>query len=537
MIKALAVAAALIALLIAPIALRVPPEAASGHDALIIISPHDLQTRSEFTAAFSKWAAEHLHTSVAIDWRTPGGTGEIMRYVGLQYHRSFQGRHADLARQDGWERFDDAGLDQADARAGKPPPAGALEARAAFLAADDPAAGASCGVDIWWGGGTVFHKKAADKGYLVDAGLLQDEPSWFSPAVMPQSLSGEAIYDPKGRFFGASLSVFGICASLDRIHALGVAVPEAWSDIGDARYLDTLGIVDPSRSAASAAAFERLIQQQMLMRWTAAPDAQAARDAALDDGWLEAFTLIKRIGANARDVSDGASLAVREVAHGDAAATMCIDFQARYEAEYAREASGVERLVFHAPVGGTSVSADPIALLRGAPHRAIAVAFIRFVLSPAGQRLWNYRVGEPGGPERFALRRLPVRHDAYTAADRAHMSDPDLDPYEVAAKFVYHPAWTAPYLDVIDWLVRALVLDPKPELTAAWRAIVAAGGPERVPRAWAEFKRLAVAYDQVKAAGTAIAKSPAERLAIMRRWTTEAQAQYRRARSLAEAGQ
>ena len=68
-------------------------------------------------------------------------------------------------------------------------------------------------------------------------------------------------------------------------------------------------------------------------------------------------------------------------------------------------------------------------MLRGAPHPEIALAFIEFVLSPDGQKLWNYRVGTPGGPEKFALRRLPVRKDFYVAANEPYRSDPGIDPY------------------------------------------------------------------------------------------------------------
>jgi len=47
---------------------------------------------------------------------------------------------------------------------------------------------------------------------------------------------------------------------------------------------------------------------------------------------------------------------------------------------------------------------DPIALLRGAPHGELARAFIEYVLSPDGQKLWNAKPGTSGGTERFALR-------------------------------------------------------------------------------------------------------------------------------------
>lgn len=525
---------AMAGLLAAPLALRPAGAEHPGAQTIVIVSPHDLQTRIEFNTAFVRYAHEELHQDVAVDWRTPGGTGEIQRYLATQFHQAFRRAHPDLL-QEGWERFDDAGLDKPGAQA----PPGAKAARAAFLAADAPDA-VSSGVDLWWGGGVLPQARAADQGYLVDAGLVRAEPTWFTPSCIPQTLSGETVYDPKGRYYGAAFSVFGIGTSLDRVHALGLPVPAQWQDLGEGAWCGTLGIVDPTRSAAAASAFERLIQQQMLEAVEALPAAPAptasATAAALARGWQDAFTLIRRIGANARDISDGASLSVREVAHGDAAATMCIDFQARAEAEYAQTMSGQERLVFQAPVGGTSVSADPIALLRGAPHRALAVAFLRFVLSHEGQRLWNDRPGIPGGPEHFALRRLPVRRDCYTAEERARMTDPDTDPFALAAHFTYHAAWTGPYYDLMANLVRATVLDPRDELVAAWRAILAAGGPARVPQAYAAFATPIVPYGDAPAAKAGLAGGTATRLALLRAWTLRAQAAYRSARQLADEG-
>jgi iron(III) transport system substrate-binding protein len=62
---------------------------------------------------------------------------------------------------------------------------------------------------------------------------------------------------------------------------------------------------------------------------------------------------------------------------------------------------GSNRSVMSPPVGGTVSSVDPIGLLRGAPNREAALAFIDFCLSMEGQKLWNFRPGTPGGPERL----------------------------------------------------------------------------------------------------------------------------------------
>jgi spermidine/putrescine-binding protein len=235
-------------------------------------------------------------------------------------------------------------------------------------------------------------------------------------------------------------------------------------------------------------------------------------------------------------VTDGASLAVREVAHGDAVAAMALDFQARAEAAYSlRQSRTTARLRYAMPVGGTSISPDPISLMRGAKNRSLAVDFIRFVLSREGQRLYSYRIGEPGGPLKSELYRMPVRKDVYTAEDRPHMTDPELDPYAVAGTFVFHRQWTAPGYALIASMTRAVVLDPREELVAAWRAIIDAGGPERVPEAWAQFTWLPVPYASAADTVAKLGKDPIAMLTTTRAWTVEAQRRYRAAERLARA--
>ena len=65
----------------------------------------------------------------------------------------------------------------------------------------------------------------------------------------------------------------------------------------------------------------------------------------------------------------------------------------------------------------------------------VAREFIAFVMSPEGQKLWNWKVGTPGGPQRYALRRLPILPALYAPEFRPLRSDPEVDPYELAQHF------------------------------------------------------------------------------------------------------
>jgi iron(III) transport system substrate-binding protein len=140
------------------------------------------------------------------------------------------------------------------------------------------------------------------------------------------------------------------------------------------------------------------------------------------------------------------------------------------------------------------VGVDPIALFRGAPNAKAARMFIEFVLSLEGQKLWDFKVGVPGGPVKYALRRLPIRKELYAEDYAAFRSDPEVDPYEEAKSFTYHPKWTGPLFKVLSFIVRIMCLDSHEEQAAAWKAIIAAGFP---PEATALFSNMdAVSYKE-----------------------------------------
>lgn len=522
MIKHFVVIAVIGALITAPIALRAKPVSTlSDQQRLVIITPHGEAIRSEFTHAFHTWAARELQLNVDIDWRTPGGTSEITRFLDDRFRAAFAIAQPQFSR-DARKAFNQPKL-AADATDDQ------RAARAAFLKSD-----IGIDVDLLFGGGEFPYRGHAGKGYLVDCGVLSSHPEWFSGTtpIIPQMLSGETVYDPQGRYFAACFALFGIAWSPDRLADLKIATqPSRWEDLGTAPYLHQLTIADPTKSGAVVTAIERIVQQRM----AETVDADGKPDLA--KGWDDGFGLIKRIVANSRAVTDSASKPTRDTVRGDCVASMAIDFQAKSEAEWAStESGGQRRLEFTVPQGGTSVSGDPIGMLRGAPNPELAKAFIRFVLSPEGQRLWNYRVGEPGGPVHYALRRMSVRRDAYTPTDRGHMSDPDTDPFTVAQTFTYHPAWTSAYYPLIGPLVKATALDPRGELTRAWEAILKAGGPTRVPEAWAEFTWLPFTYAEAAAVRDELAKGPEIAVPLQRSWIEMSTIHYRLARAYAEAG-
>lgn len=542
-----------------PFLFRVEPEEeqwSPGDPVLIMISPHNEAIRFEFARAFNRWHLEHHGSPVKIDWRVIGGTSEIGRYLEGETQASFRGWWTG-PQGNPWPRGGTFAL--TDHRFGGDDP-DLIEIRTALRATDDATAFGT-GLDLFFGGGEYDHAQAFAKGLTVPPwsdgipDTLTQTASGLE--ILPARLSGET-WRAEG-FVGTALSTFGIVYNKDRLADLGIETPPTtWRDLTDFRFHRQLGVADPTKSGSVAKAFEMIIHQEINQAVTAAgfshhtatlPEAPPAYHDAVARGWLTGINLVRLIGANARYFTDSAGKVPIDVSTGNAAVGLAIDFYGRYQAETSRNPdTGRERMRYVTPVGGSSVSCDPISLLRGAPNRDIAVRFIEFTLSEAGQNLWNYRPDTPGGPEKFALRRLPIRRDYYPSDEHPELqarfehhapftsddlSDPTVNPYYLASQFEYVRAWTGGHFSIHRNLIRAMCLDAGDELSAAWAAIGRAGGPEAVPEA---MEALFALPEGVTWSGVLDRErfSSANRMDYMREWVLFFRQQYREARRLAE---
>ncbi len=512
----------LAAVVVAPILLRPRgPAAASADETLSIITPHNEAIRHEFELAFTGHHFRETGRRVRIDWRTPGGTSEISRYLESEYVAAFENHWprpwsnaVQAAFQNPKIQLDDTPADDTVEEA----------ARRAFLASD-----VSSGLDLFFGGGSYDFNLQAAAGRLVPSGVIEAHPELFNENAIPQTVGGEPYWDPQGRWVGACLSAFGICYNPDALARLGIENPPVqWADLADPRLAGNVALADPTQSGSVAKAFEMLIQQQMLLERGGDP-------RAVEVGWDRAMRMIQRIAANARYFTDSASKVPWDVEAGDAAAGMCIDFYGRFQSEAVRRPDGTSRLQYITPEGGSSVGVDPIGLLRGAPHPALAREFIEFVLSPAGQKLWNWKVGTPGGPERYALRRLPILPSLYAPEFTALRSDPAVMAYEQARGFTYHEEWTAPLFRAISFIIKAACIDPHDELREAWAALIAADFPPEATAAFGDMSRVSYeAAGEIRAAMRSANKLEEARLA--KSISESFRAQYRRAAELAREG-
>jgi len=538
-IRFISVGIALVFVLAVPFLLKPKDDLlAKADDTVVIVSPHNEAIRYEFTRAFSEFYERETGRTVQVDWRLPGGTSEIGRFLASEYHAAFQ--NAWQKQGNTWTPEIGAAFDNGRIELPQNPAddTEAEAARRAFLKSD-----VGIGIDLFFGGGAYDFIQQSNAGRLVDSGLIEAMPTVFSPDSIPEVVSGEPFYDPDGRWIGACLSAFGICYNPDVLERSGFEqIPASWNDLANPHLFRLVGLADPTKSGSAAKAFEMMIQQQMqerLRQLTAEqPDAdqEALTRQAVHEGWLRGLSLIQRAGANARYFTDSAGKVPIDVSDGNAAIGMCIDFYGRYQSEAVKMPGKPSRLQYFTPEGGSSVGADPIGLLRGAPNRDVAIRFMEFVLSIDGQKLWNFQVGTPGGPTRYALRRLPIRKELYAPEFTPFRSDPDVNPFLEAESFTYHPEWTAPLFSVLRFLVRIMSLDSHDEQASAWKALIETDFP---PEATARFSDL-TAIDYTTASGpikeALRSANPLEEVRLARKLGERFRNQYREAQKLAEEG-
>jgi len=498
--------AAIIAL---PFIFRQPPPQGDwkpGDPVLVIVSPHNEAIRYEFAQGFSKWHQAHFGTPVKIDWRNIGGTTEISRYLASEYAAATRAWWT--AQGKSWP----SGADEAMIKSAPPADPALADIWKAYRRVDSPDA-IGCKIDLFFGGGEFDHSGAFRSGFSVP--VVDDlPPELFKKdgvVMIPTTYGGETWRTPS--VMGNVVSTFGIVYNVDRLKDLGIETPpNEWKDLADYRYFGQVGLADPTKSGSIAKSFEMIVHQQMHDAAIAAgySDAQIAANeaeisayaqskgaayqrgdvpahlhsyqAALEQGFLNGMTLLQEVGANARYFTDGAPKVPIDVSTGDAAVGMAIDFFGRFQAQASKAPDGHDRMKFVTPIGGTSVSVDPISLLRGAPNKALALQFIQYVLSDDGQKLWTFRPGTPGGPEKYALRRLPIRRSFYPSTNPAiaatareydqyatdDLTDPKIDPYQVGKNFTYYKRWTNDHFFFIRDIVRAMCMDAGDELKRAW---------------------------------------------------------------------
>ncbi len=294
--------------------------------------------------------------------------------------------------------------------------------------------------DVFFGGGvhSCFGLAKDDLLHPVDVGTETRK-------AIPLEMGSFAIRDAKDRWFSTCLSSFGISFNRHIYRQLKVPEPKEWADLADPRLVGWVGSGDPHYSGAIHMCYQIILQTY---------------------GWEKGFELITCMAGNVRAFTEGSNGVPRDVAMGQFAAGGTIDMYALEKVHrYGKDLMG-----YAAPRKMPVITGDPVAVLKGAPNLKAAEEFVRFTLSPPGQKLWYLQPGKRGGPRQFYLGRLPVRPELCKELNRPN-------PFEMVGTDKWDGRKLGRRWSISKVFLHTVLVEPHDELREAWRALIAAGMP------------------------------------------------------------
>jgi len=351
----------------------------------------------------------------------------------------------------------------------------------------------SIGIDIFFGGGLepylALKKERLLRPYALPQELLKN---------IPPRLGGVPLYDPDYTWYGATLAGFGIVYNKVVQQLAKLPIITTWEGLASPAAFGWVGSSDPRKSGSVHMVYEIILQGY---------------------GWEKGWRIITGLGANVRNFTNSASQVPKDVAIGEVAYGLAIDFYAWAQVNEA----GADKIGFVMPDNLTVISPDCIGILKGAPNLAVAEAFVRFVMSPAGQKLWLWVKGAADGPQKFQLNRFSVLPSLYELS--LQHTAVKINPFLWRADFAFDEKLGSARWAIVNDLVGTMVIDPKELLTQAWSAALTDGLTEQ------EWQRLGtVPISEAEAFDFATAKwsDPAFRNQKIAEWSRFAREKYQR---------
>ncbi len=313
-------------------------------------------------------------------------------------------------------------------------------------------------LDVAWGGGPTAHNILADDGYLLP---IEDEVVLQEASSIPDSVGGMPLkrFDAHGRLLwvATSMSSFGIIVNEPMLEEYSLPSPRLWEDLASPELAKLLPKPAVAFSRSTQSGSHTRIYQIILQKF----------------GWDRGWVVLTGIAANGRPYG-GSVEALSALEAGEVPIAIGIDFYG-YTAQIERP--GVRYVV---PYNESIVGGDPVSLLRTCQNREAALAFIRWILSVDGQKIWLDR----------RVNRLPVRTEVFDtpegrerpdlkAAQEMILGNVGIRFNETRARATYFA--TAYYFD-------AVLCDPHDALVSAWSAMVKALESGRISRE--EFEEL-----------------------------------------------
>src|SRR5438034_3298488 len=214
-------------------------------------------------------------------------------------------------------------------------------------------------VDIFWGGESALFEKLYEQKLLakldLDRALWEQIPASIGkPKPIP-------LKDKDGFWVGTALEPYGLVYHPKKIQRLGIPEPKEWDDLLNPKLKGEVAQCAPTRSSSSNATYEVMLSMY-----------------GEDKGWEWLKKLAQNTGhftARSRDVPT-------VVAKGEYSAGFAVPSYMAFEEKIA----GFD-LKFVAPKNAF-VTPEPMAILAGARHPKAARAFVEFLLTEQGQKVF-----------------------------------------------------------------------------------------------------------------------------------------------------
>ena len=239
--------------------------------------------------------------------------------------------------------------------------------------------------DIFWGGESALFEDLADKKLLQKLELSRE--AWDSIPASIGKPKPIPLKDKDGYWVGTALEPYGLVYNPKRIQRLGAPEPKDWDDLLNPKLKGEVAQCAPTRSSSSNATYEVMLSLY-----------------GEDKGW----DWLRKLAANTGHFTARSRDVPTVVAKGEFAAGFAVPSYMAFEEKLA----GFD-LKFVAPKNAF-VTPEPMAILAGARNPKAARAFIEFLLTERGQRVFmerglfpitpRYKVqGPPGSTAELAV--------------------------------------------------------------------------------------------------------------------------------------
>jgi ABC-type Fe3+ transport system substrate-binding protein len=240
-------------------------------------------------------------------------------------------------------------------------------------------------VDIFWGGESALFEKLAEQKLLQKVEIARE--AWDSIPAAIGTPKPAPLKDKDGFWVGTALEPYGLVYHPKKIQRLGIPEPREWDDLLNPKLKGEVAQCAPTRSSSSNATYEVILSMY-----------------GEDKGW----DWLKKLAANTGHFTARSRDVPTVVAKGEYTAGFAVPSYMAFEEKLA----GFD-LKFVAPKNAF-VTPEPMAILAGGRNPKAARAFIEFLLSERGQKVFmerglfpitpKYKVqGPPGSPAEMAV--------------------------------------------------------------------------------------------------------------------------------------